>query len=73
MSTPAEGHVDSGSEAQSSGVDSAASTAVPSTSAAETAPVLVDVKLLATMLNQARGPILTRICQLANFFHRKWK
>jgi len=58
--------VDSGS--QSSGVDSAVSMAGPSTSAAETAPVLVVFKMLATMLNQARGPILTRIPQLANPF-----
>ena len=60
--------MDSGSEVQSSEADGPASVAVPSTSAAETAPVLVDVKLLATMLNQARGPILTRIRQLANPF-----
>jgi len=58
--------VDSGSEAQSSVADGQASVAVPSTLAAETAPVLMNVKLLATMLNQARGLILTRICQLAN-------
>jgi len=60
--------VDSGSEVQSSVADGPASVAVPSTSAAETAPVLVDVKLLATMLNQARGPIFPRIRQLANPF-----
>jgi len=68
MSSPAEGCVNSGSEAQSSVADGPVSVAVPSTSAAETAPVLMDVKLLATKLNQARGPILTRIRQLANPF-----
>jgi len=62
--------VDSGSEVQSSEADGPARVAVPSTTTAETAPVLVDVKLLATMLNQARRPILTRICQLTNLFTR---
>jgi len=34
----------------------------------EAAPVLVDIKMLATMLNQARRAILNRIHKLANPF-----